>query len=1032
MEKWSKIKIDILKCIFTLMVLFVGTYFVLGELCLPADTFSSDYVCEIYQGQWEVVREDGTREAITLPGKCQAQNNEIVTLETILPDTIEKGNYICYRSSKQDVKCYVDGALREEYTTKDARFFGITSPVAYVFVQVSEGDCGKVLAIETQSDSSFSGIFYDVYYGNRIGIWKNFISKSGGELIFALFALLIGVVGLLGSAAIGIFYHRRSGVEYLSWGVTLAAVWLMTHSDFRQLIFPNVSVVGDMTFFMVMLLPFPFILYINRVQKGRYQTLFGWVMSIEVVNFILCTSLHVTNSIDFADTFTIMAVVSFLSIASMIGTILLDIRNGKIQDYWLVSIGVAGSCLGAVIQILLYFQRTISFHGVMIVAGLIFLLVVSFFDAVKTILDEEKHKEKVIAAGEAKARFLANLSHEIRTPITAVLGMDVMILRETEDATIREYALDIQSAGQSVLDLMNDVLDVSKIESGKMELVNEEYDLSSLLHDVITMMSVKARDRNLDFQVIVDEELPSGLFGDKNRIRQILINIIGNAVKYTDEGGIVIKINGQKEGNKIVLHFSVKDTGIGIKEEDMSKIFGEFERLDVHRNKDVEGTGLGLNITSGLLEIMGSQLKVESVYGEGSEFYFDLEQEIRKDEPIGNLESRIKKQASQFSYDVQFIAPDAEILVVDDNEVNRKVFIQLLKDSKVKIDEAASGKEALTKTECREYDLIFLDHMMPELDGVQTLHQMKASEKNRCKATPVIVLTANAVSGAREMYLAEGFDDYLAKPIIPARLERFLQEMLPEEKIIEIESVSGTTSKGANASGTDGAQEDSTEELFLPEVEGLDINYAFLHIPEKNLLKVLLEDFYKGIDSCVSELQKYYCDIFDVSNGEEHREEGEEKGSGNTPLEIYRIKVHGMKSSASMVGFVGLAGIAQVLEYAARDGKLELIKELTPVFLDEWGSYKERLSEYVGNDAIEKQQIEDSKVIENYLELLKEGMVEMDIDVMDRAMNELKQYAYEEAVQKNIEQLEIAVTYLDEERGLPIIEEIKNQMSKIK
>ena len=217
--------------------------------------------------------------------------------------------------------------------------------------------------------------------------------------------------------------------------------------------------------------------------------------------------------------------------------------------------------------------------------------------------------------------------------------------------------------------------------------------------------------------------------------------------------------------------------------------------------------------------------------------------------------------------------------------------------------------------------------------------------------------------------------------------------------------------------------------ILLPEVEGLDINYAFLHIPEKKLLKVLLEDFYKGIDSCVNELKKYYCDIFDASKGEDDREE---KNGGNTPLETYRIKVHGMKSSASMVGFVGLSGIAQVLEYAARDGKLELIKELTPVFLNEWGSYKERLSEYVGNDAIEKQQIEDSKVIENYLELLKEGMVEMDIDVMDRAMNELKQYAYEEAVQKNIEQLEIAVTYLDEERGLPIIEEIKNQMSKIK
>ena len=300
MEKWSKLKIDILKWVFTFMVIAVGAYFVLGELCLPADTLNKDYVCEVYQGEWEVVLWDGTRQPIELPGKCQVQNNEVVTIETILPDTIEKGNYICYRSSKQDVKCYVDGVLREEYTTKDTRLFGKTSPAAYVFVQVNEKDAGKVLAIETQTDSSFSGIFYEVYYGNRIGIWKNFISKSGGELIFALFTLLIGIVGLLGSAAISFFYHRRSGVEFLSWGVFLAAVWLMTHSDFRQLLFPNVSVVGDMTFFMVMLLPFPFILYINQVQKGRYQKLFIGVMCMEVVNFVLCTTLHVINKVDFA------------------------------------------------------------------------------------------------------------------------------------------------------------------------------------------------------------------------------------------------------------------------------------------------------------------------------------------------------------------------------------------------------------------------------------------------------------------------------------------------------------------------------------------------------------------------------------------------------------------------------------------------------------------------------------------------------------------------------------------------------------
>ena len=1030
MGKKSKLRIDILKWIFTLMLLAVGGYFILGELCLPADAPSRDYTCETYEGEWELVREDGTREAVTIPGKYPSERNEVVTIETVLPDTLENGKYLCYRSSKQDVECYVDGVLRAKYTTKDTRLFGKTSAVAYVFIEVDKEDAGKVLTITTKTDSSFSGIFYAVYYGDSMGIWKMFLFQTGGEFVFAFFTLLLGIIGLIGSTALSIFYHKRSELEFLSWGVLLAAVWLIANSNFRQLLFPNVSVIGDMTFFMIMLLPFPFILYIDEVQKRRYHKWFVGVVCIEIVNSIVCTMMHVKNYKDFADTIVAMALVCFLAIGSIVGTILIDVFKGNIKEYWLVSLGVAGSCLGAVIQILLYFQRTVPFNGIMVAAGLVFLLVVSFFNAIKNILDEEKHKQKAIAAGEAKARFLATLSHEIRTPITAVLGMDVMILRETREEKIKEYALDIQNAGQSLLDLINDVLDMSKIESGKMQIVEEEYDFSSLLHDVVSMMTVRAKDRNLDFQVMVDEALPSRLYGDKNRIRQILINIIGNAVKYTNEGGIVMKVDGKREAEKMVLHFSVKDTGIGIKKEDMARLFGEFERLDEQRNKDVEGSGLGLNITAALLELMGSQLKVESVYGEGSEFYFDLEQEIRKDEPIGNLQSRIRKQASQYSHDVQFVAPNAQILVVDDNEINRKVFIQLLKESEAKIDEAASGREALQKTESKQYDLIFLDHMMPEMDGVETLHRVRENEGNLCKETPVVVLTANAVSGAREMYLAEGFDDYLSKPIIPAKLERFLQDMLPEEKKIAVEPayIDGVSKEPENQqkSPEETLEGEVTDETELPDVEGMDISYALLHIPERSLLKELIGDFYRGIDASADELEDYYNQIFD-----DVREEDGDDSTGQSPLECYRIKVHGMKSAAAMVGLVPLSGLAKVLEYGARDGKVQMIKELTPAFLEDWRAYKQKLSEYMESDLEEKKEIEDRSVILTYLELLKGAMADMDIDAMDSAMEELRQYIYEDSVEKSMEQLGIAVTYLDGEKAIPLIEEIKEQIEKM-
>lgn len=1022
MRKTCNIRVDLLKWIFVLMMILVGGYFILGEVLLPPDSPGRNDACEPYSGDWVLVGEDGTKEAITIPGKYPAQKNQVLTIESVLPDTLENGKSLCFRSSKQDVEIYVDGVLREEYCTEDTRLFGKTSAVAYVFVQLNEEDAGKVLTIKTKTDSSFSGIFYTIYYGERMGIWKMFFSQTGGELVFAFFTLLLGVIGLFGSVVLAICYRKRNELEYLSWGVLLAAIWLIANSNFRQLLFPNISVIGDMTFFMIMLLPFPFVLYIDEVQKKRYHKWFVFVVCVEIVNSVVCTILHVTNHKDFADTILYMALVCFLAIGSIVVTIIIDTIRGKMKEYWLVSLGIVGSCVGAAIQIILYFERTVPFNGIMVALGLVFMLIVTTFNTMQNILDEEKHKQKAIAAGEAKARFLATMSHEIRTPITAVLGMDVMILREAKDEKIKEYALDIQNAGQSLLDLINDILDTSKIESGKMQIIPEEYDFSSLMHDLISMMSVRAKDRNLDFQVAVDEALPSKLYGDKTRVRQILVNIIGNAVKYTQKGEVVLSVNGKRQGNKMLLHFSVKDTGIGIKQEDMERLFGEFERIEEKRNKDVEGTGLGLNITARLLELMGSQLKVKSVYGVGSEFYFDLEQEILNEEPIGNLQDRIKMQASHYSHDVQFVAPDAEILVVDDNEINRKVFTQLLKESEVRIDEASSGREALSKAESKHYDLIFLDHMMPEMDGVETLHQMKESKKTLCKDTPVIVLTANAISGAREMYLSEGFDDYLSKPIAPEKLDKLLQRMLPEEKKKPAERKQRELEQGHSSEESGEETQNITQ---LPDVEGMDVNYALLHIPDRDLLKELIGDFYRAIDSGAEELENYYHQMFHNLENEVQSDSFEKEA----PLERYRIKVHAMKSASALVGIVSLSGLAKVLEYAARDHRVDVIKDLTPVFLEEWRLYKEKLFSYVEGGR-EQKQVEDISVILTYLDLLAKAMEEMNIDMMDATMEEIRQYVFENDVQKDMEQLGVAVTYLDGEKAIPLIHKIKEEVCK--
>lgn len=386
-------------------------------------------------------------------------------------------------------------------------------------------------------------------------------------------------------------------------------------------------------------------------------------------------------------------------------------------------------------------------------------------------------------ANQAKSEFLARMSHEIRTPINAVMGMNEIILRESkEEETIRN-AQDIRSSAQTLLGIINDILDFSKIESGKMEIVPAEYDLHNLLHDLISMTTLRAEEKGLKLENQIASNLPCGLYGDDIRIRQILLNILTNAVKYTEKGKITFLVDGERQSDgSVLLHFLIRDTGIGIKEEDMPRLFSAFERIEENHNRNIEGTGLGMNITIKLLKLMGSELKAESVYGKGSTFQFYLSQKIVNDEPIGDFGRWVRKTRQKNTYQPTFIAPDAQILLVDDNLVNRKVFCGLLKQMQLSITSIGSGRECLECVAAQHYDVIFLDHMMPEMDGVETYKRMKMLENNQCADTPVVMLTANAISGARERYLEMGFHDFLAKPIAQDKLDEMLEKYIPEEK----------------------------------------------------------------------------------------------------------------------------------------------------------------------------------------------------------------------------------------------------------
>ena len=414
-------------------------------------------------------------------------------------------------------------------------------------------------------------------------------------------------------------------------------------------------------------------------------------------------------------------------------------------------------------------------------------------------------RDDALRANQAKSDFLANMSHEIRTPLNAILGMNEMIMREAQ-GNLKKYSFNIKNAGEALLAIINDVLDFSKIESGKMDIVSVSYSLSSVLNDIYTMINYRANEKGLDFTLDVDPDIPDALIGDEVRIRQVLVNILTNAVKYTPKGSVRFIIKAEYEGmanDALELKFICKDTGLGIKEEDKKRLFTKFQRLDMKKNRNIEGTGLGLAITTSLVQMMKGTISLDSTYGEGTTFTICLPQKIEHDEPIGDFRSRIESfLEQQETYHESFTAPEGSILVVDDVEMNLVVVQSLLEKTKLHIETALSGKEALEKIKENRYDLIFLDHMMPEMDGIETLQQAKEMKSSKNKKTPFVALTANAVSGVRDMFLSKGFDDYLAKPVDGKTLEQMVQKYMPKEKIYpvgEASEDSGSSHEG-NAS----------------------------------------------------------------------------------------------------------------------------------------------------------------------------------------------------------------------------------------
>ena len=591
------------------------------------------------------------------------------------------------------------------------------------------------------------------------------------------------------------------------------------------------------------------------------------------------------------------------------------------------------------------------------------MVVQLYFSEILNMNDLQDAKIAAEKANTAKSRFLSNISHEIRTPINTIMGMNEMILREEHEAVpeayynnIMKHARDIEFASESLLSLINDVLDISQIESGKMRLVEQEYDEEEFLRDVINMLRVRSDAKEVRFDVDIDEELPRRLFGDMGKIKQIVLNLLTNALKYTEEGGFDLKVKVLgKDKDSVTIQYSVTDTGQGIKEEDMKYLFNAFESLEEVKNSNIQGSGLGLDISKHFADLMNGELTCESEYGKGSTFTFVVRQIVVDPTEIGFFEEKVE-EAEKGPYIPRFVAPDISILVVDDNPMNLAVIKGLLANTKMYIVTADSGEECLVKLEESQYNLVLLDHMMPGMDGLETCKRIREKYPD----LPVIALTANYIANGKEYYISKGFTGYLPKPVDGQTLENIIRLYLPDDAVMDSD-VDAVAEFIRLPHGYE----------WLNDVEGINVDDGI--------------KYSGGAESFVFSLKLFFDTI-------EENTEVLNKAFSEGDIKLFTIKVHALKSSARIIGAHDLSEKAKWLEDAGKKNDVNYINDHFPEMLAEYKTYVDKLAKFNPTvDNSNKEPIAEDELM-GAIEALKELVPQMDFDSVEMVINDVMEY----------------------------------------
>ncbi len=1048
-------------------ILAILAVFIYGQFIAEGENLYANE-CEIFDVEWTYVDRNGVSHLYRTGDSFEVNDDEELHFSIILPDDLGDGNCLFIRTNR-NFTAYIDGEPRNSYDIKRAAFGPNVKPI-WLAITLRRSDVGKELSIVLEGYHEDTFTLSEVYFGNRLGFSMQLIHNNIYIVILS-FALI--VLGSLLAAICIIKWIRdrvKLDVRHLGIGVLFGALWLITNNFTYPLLFGNYLVDGVVSYMIILLLPYAFVSYVKTLTGDKYRLPYTVISILILVSFWVLTILDFKFIAPYDKTSVIPNVIISISAVFCLFVIFYDSIVNKTKGRKMIAIGFLGFVLSCVAEAVHLGIPNHHNKGVFVAIGLLFLITCAGIQEIRNISNLRAEMIDAQRASRAKTDFLANMSHEIRTPMNAVIGMTEIAMREDLSPTARDCIIQIQKSGKNLLNIINDILDYSKIDSGKLEIIPEKYELSSELNDISNILVTRIGSKELDLYVACDLDIPNALYGDSMRIRQVLINLVNNAIKFTNKGSVGVTVSFEKTGDDTcMITYHIKDTGIGIKPEDLEKIFVSFQQVDSKRNRSVEGTGLGLAISKRLVEAMGGELGVESVYGEGSDFWFTIPQKIldpnvslvledpdkkrvvflNSDSVKGNIflkemnivgceekqipdiseyapddrfrdfiffdERKADKGITEFlkanpgvigiaitdfnsnfrselgnmhimrrpvttqkivrmlneetddsshyedeAYSVNFTAPEAKVLIVDDNAINITIAEGLLSPLDMKMDTALSGAEAIEKVKCNEYDIVLMDHMMPEMDGVEAT---KIIRENSGSDHPVIIaLSANVTEEARKLFAESGMDDFVAKPIDIKDIVLRIKKWLPADKII----------KGSAhvSSGDDGSDP-------LLNLEMIDAEAAVRSLGSSKLLRKIAKEYYEAGEKNLSGIMNAY---------------------ENDDIKDFTIRIHALKSSSRQIGELDLGDKAEALENAGKKEDREFIKNNLDDCMDLYKTFLGELSKCFAEDAADKKEMEliSDEQLSELLAKLKDVCENLDMDGMDSVKEELEQYSWPE------------------------------------